>query len=289
MMTHIPYRTWCPHCVRGKARANYHKKSRDEKHIPTISMDYMFMESKEAEVKGMPIMVIKDHDSGWTAARVVPKKGKQSYAIKEVCKIIDWLGYRRVILKSDQEPAIMEVKECIKAERPEEIMFEESPVADSRSNAEVERAIQTVQGQVRAMKDAFEANYNQEVSPENAVLPWLVMHSGALISRFHRGQDGMTAFKRVRGKDFREDLCEFGECVWYMKPGSVGKDKFDRKWEDGIWLGVVNESGENIIGTHEGCIKVRAVKRKPIQQRWDNDNMGLMRGGRLFQDIQNVS
>ena len=24
--THLPYRSWCPHCVRGKARATKHKK-----------------------------------------------------------------------------------------------------------------------------------------------------------------------------------------------------------------------------------------------------------------------
>ena len=24
MVTHIPFRSWCPHCVRGKARAKYH-------------------------------------------------------------------------------------------------------------------------------------------------------------------------------------------------------------------------------------------------------------------------
>ena len=25
MLTHVPFRTWCPHCVRGKERAAYHK------------------------------------------------------------------------------------------------------------------------------------------------------------------------------------------------------------------------------------------------------------------------
>ena len=157
-------------------------------------------------------------------------------------------------------------------------MFEESPAYDSRANGEVERAIQTVQGQVRAVKDAFEARYGYELKPEDNVIPWMVAHAASLISRYHKGPDGLTAHRRLRGKEFRVDVCEFGECVWYMKPGSVGKDKFDNKWEDGVWLGVVNESGENIIGTSEGCIKVRAVKRKPIEKRWDKDHMGIMRG-----------
>ena len=64
-----------------------------------------------------------------------------------------------MILKSDQEPYIVELKEIIKQEWPEDIMIEESPAYDSRSNGSVERGIQTVQGQIRAIKDAFEARY----------------------------------------------------------------------------------------------------------------------------------
>ena len=75
MLTHVPFRTWCPHCVRGKARAAYHKGKCADKQIPSIIMDYMYMESSEAEDRGMPIMVVKDSESGWTMARVVPKKG----------------------------------------------------------------------------------------------------------------------------------------------------------------------------------------------------------------------
>ena len=26
--THLPYRSWCPHCVRGKARSRSHRKRR---------------------------------------------------------------------------------------------------------------------------------------------------------------------------------------------------------------------------------------------------------------------
>ena len=87
MLTHIPFRSWCPHCVRGKARAKYHKGVKDEKHVPMISADYLYMESKESEDKGMPILVVKDRHSGWISARVVPKKGKHVYAVKEMSKL----------------------------------------------------------------------------------------------------------------------------------------------------------------------------------------------------------
>ena len=110
MKTHIPYRSWCPPCVRGKARAKYHKGNKDEKHIPTISADYMFIQSGATEDKGMQILVVKDQDSGWLSARVVPKKGINVYALKEMSKIIVWMDYRRAIIET---AAIMELKEWV--------------------------------------------------------------------------------------------------------------------------------------------------------------------------------
>ena len=156
----------------------------------------------------------------------------------------------------------MEVKEAIRRESSGDMMLEEAPAYDSRSNGEIERAIQTVQGQVRTIKDAVEARCGEKLRPDDHIVPWMVQHAGALISRYHRGADGLTAYRRVRGKDFKTDICEFGEGVWYMKPGSVGKNKFDSRWEAGIYLGMVDSSGEKIIGTSEGCMKVRNSQKK---------------------------
>ena len=41
--THLPYRSWCPHCVRGKARRRNHRKMmrRMRSKIPVISVDYV--------------------------------------------------------------------------------------------------------------------------------------------------------------------------------------------------------------------------------------------------------
>eukprot|EP00973_Karenia_brevis_P002014 275323-Karenia_brevis.AAC.1 len=31
ILTHLPYRNWCPHCVRGKKKNPPHEKTRDKK------------------------------------------------------------------------------------------------------------------------------------------------------------------------------------------------------------------------------------------------------------------
>ena len=55
-----------------------------------------------------------------------------------------------MILKSDQEPAIRELLDAVKRERTEpiELMLEESPVGEHKSNGEVENTAQIIQGQL---------------------------------------------------------------------------------------------------------------------------------------------
>ena len=72
---------------------------------------------------------------------------------------------------------------------------------------------------------------------------------------------------------------EFGECVWYLKPKSKGKHKAENRWENGVWLGVRDESGEYIIGTEGGTIKVRTVRRKAsIEDRWNWEEFNKIKG-----------
>ena len=101
----------------------------------------MFMESREARIKrkefnrrriepegeedkGMPMLVLKDSRTKVTLARVVPKKGRDQYAIERLQKDIANLGYKKMILKSDNEPAIVALKEAVKREREQDIILE---------------------------------------------------------------------------------------------------------------------------------------------------------------------
>ena len=91
--THLPFRDWCPHCIKGKAKTGYHfrqTRDDDDNQVPVISIDYAFLNDKEDKTKtigddedekGMPILVIKDRKSKTIRARVVPEKGAHSYAI----------------------------------------------------------------------------------------------------------------------------------------------------------------------------------------------------------------
>jgi len=52
-MTHIPYRSWCAHCVRGRGKSAHHpSKTKDEdkaNRIPMIEIDYCFQEKRKRD------------------------------------------------------------------------------------------------------------------------------------------------------------------------------------------------------------------------------------------------
>ena len=49
--THIPFRSWCPFCVAGKAKANPHYKKDSDRVCSenVVSLDYAFMGDRPAE------------------------------------------------------------------------------------------------------------------------------------------------------------------------------------------------------------------------------------------------
>ena len=94
----------------GKGIASAHRAGESQSsEVPIVGVDYAFTGSKQqkSEEKGSPVMVIKDKRTQRILARMVPQKGRSKYAIKKLSRDIDQLGYKKVILKSDNEEALL--------------------------------------------------------------------------------------------------------------------------------------------------------------------------------------
>ena len=113
-VTHIPFRSWCRHCVRARAR-DYPDRavkggSSDSHTIPTLHMDYWFMR----DCKGVDLTTVltaKEDISKCHAAYVVPAKGKMSDVAPQLVDDLNAWGYRgsEICLKSDQENAAEDI------------------------------------------------------------------------------------------------------------------------------------------------------------------------------------
>ena len=187
---------------------------------------------------------------------IVPQKGENEYAImKSVQYITKILGYRKFIFKGDQEPALRTLMDRVSRLCGEQVIFEESPVGESQSNGAIENAVQRIQGQYRSMKSDLETRYGKKIPSDHPALVCLVMHAGLTMFRFTKGSDGNTAYRRLKGKEFTKPYLKFGECVWYLKPKSKGKQKANYRWDESIFLGIREESGECLVGNERGVIK----------------------------------
>ena len=134
---------------------------------------------------------------------MVPRKGGDAYAItcllREIEKV---MGYKRIILKSDQEPAILDLKNKVKRLTKVDIMMEETPIGDSQAGGMFENAVKQTQAMARTYKLALEKRLGADIHEDHPIIPWLIRHGVANRNRFHLGKDGMTAQRRLKGEEF---------------------------------------------------------------------------------------
>ena len=124
------------------------------------------------------------------------------------------------------------------------------------------------------MKEALEDRLGTRLAEDSVVIPWLVMHAARTMNRYLVGQDGKTAYRRWKGKDFKREVAEFGEAVLYLEAKTKGINKLDCRWKTGTWLGVLDSTGEALIGTRSVVVRARDIKRySHPEDRWSKSSI----------------
>eukprot|EP00973_Karenia_brevis_P088297 12243523-Karenia_brevis.AAC.1 len=133
--------------------------------------------------------------------------------------------------------------------------------------------VRTIKGQMDQKLERWrnEGDGDGDVEVSGAVLTWLITHSANLITRYKVSQDGRTAYHRLKGKRCSHLVLPFGEKVLYkpLKKGGENMNKMEPRHEYGAYLGTSDRTGEVYIGTAEGVVKSRTVKRLIDSEQWD--------------------
>ena len=96
-------------------------------------------------------IVMRDKGTTTTFAHICEQKGSADKVIlRQLIEDIDSLGYGKIILRGDGEPALIQLMNAIKKARSHETIIQNSPAYDPRSNRVVEKAVQDYMGQLRA-------------------------------------------------------------------------------------------------------------------------------------------
>ena len=200
-MTHYPFRSWCKQCVMGRGVGRGHAKSASESSVPIVSMDYFYITkegvrrreeiSKElsgegeeaitqARAKGevLKCLLIRCLKSKNVFGHVVPQKGddEDHYCAKLAAADIEWLGHTKIIIKTDNERAIVALKHRVAKHLKEWKSMEnvqiESPAAyESQSNGGIEVGIKIVRGLFRTLKLCLEQRLGKYISTDHALVP----------------------------------------------------------------------------------------------------------------------
>ena len=79
------------------------------------------------------------------------------------------------------------------------MIIENSP-GSSKSHGIVERAIQSVQGMIRTIRNAIGEKWKVKADVTHSVWQWTVQHVGFLLIRFEACRAGRTADERLKWK-----------------------------------------------------------------------------------------
>ncbi len=314
--THYPYRNWCGPCVEGRGLGEQRGRHAGRVHeIPRIGLDYWYITTgtikqrkeladvypltgdgdaalEEARKKRdvMKCLIVRCHESKAVFAHAIPVKGddEDHYVADLIASDVAFMGHIRLLLKSDNEPALLKLAEAalekircqvLKNESPvQSASSEQAPEYESASNGGTECGIRSVRGRFRTIKICTEKRIGQELPATHPLSTWLLEHVCLILNAMHVGEDGKTAWKRLRGRDFGQRLIGFAESVLYKQPPKGPqhdvKGNMSARMFPGTFLGYHHTSNCYRVATVDGdVIKVRSVLRRPIPDRWDAESL----------------
>eukprot|EP00971_Amphidinium_carterae_P348107 6490324-Amphidinium_carterae.1 len=190
-VSHIPYRSWCSACVQGRARRLPHKsheETHSEETAAVVSIDYTFLGDESVEsAHSHPVLVVKDRLS--KAVWSHPLRSKDDpHGVASLVKDLRNLGYRRLTLKCDREPAMTALAKAAQEQTTTcEITVEHPPkgVDHRMSNGEVERANQTITGLTRTLLADLEGRVGHKLDIKGPVVAWMIEYAGSLHNMFN--------------------------------------------------------------------------------------------------------
>ena len=280
-VSHTPFRSWCPFCVRGRGQsAGHFEVDKGDEQLPTISVDYGFLGTPDSPADELPVLLVKDRKSKATWSHPVPNKGLRpsDHGAKMLQRDIVECGYRRLILKSDQEPSIRALCNAVQGELAGvEVVPEAAPKeSHEKSNGEAEATVKQVHGMVRTIREHVMFSIGgTEIPPKHPVMAWLVEHAGTVLTLYNRGPDGLVPWHRLKGKPWRISLPCWGEVVEFKLRT---RHKLEARWKSGVFLGVRRLTTERIVGDAEGVYVVQSVRKVEERSRWNAELLLSVKG-----------
>eukprot|EP00971_Amphidinium_carterae_P334302 6469495-Amphidinium_carterae.1 len=173
-------------------------------------------------------------------------------------------GHQQILWKSDQEPAVLALRDELRRQVPEvAIISETSATRDSQGNGAIEKANELVANQIRVLKTQLEEDTGEKFASDHPAISWLIVYAAVSHNMCHVNHTGKTAYEMQRGRKMPRPLLFYGEdCLYHPCGTTTRQAKLEPRWQEGTFVGVLEHSLEYLIATEDGTVaKCRDVKR----------------------------
>ena len=285
---HAVHRSWCVHCMRARGNVQSHPRTvrSGEGEVPTLHADYFFLGSDGEREDIMPHLVVRCDRTRRTWATSLPQKGVHPFNTNWFCSIVREAGWKRMILFSDGEPALVALKQAVVENmRDVEITLKESPTSvneeNAPSNGYAECAVREVKRMIRATLSDLESKLQLKIDPNHSILTWIARHAAFLLTRFRIGDDGKSAYQRAVGREWRRPTVVFGEQILFKPVGALGKKRsspLEPRVAMGRYVGTASRNADLLVMTPTGVVKGHSLHRRAEEDRWSKEGFDQLRG-----------
>ena len=166
----------------------------------------------------------------------------------------------RGVVKIDQEPSIVALKNAISAARVGETVPIESPVRGFKSNGMMEMQLNIGMGQLRTVKHYVESRLGQRIELGSALFTWLILFCADILNKFRVGSDGRKAYERITSQTCKVAQIGFAEIVVFkLETDKNHRHKADSEFSAGVFLGCAWRSTEYLVASNGTIYKCRTV------------------------------
>ena len=162
---------------------NCWKKRIEKRTTPIVAFDYGFLTQENADT--FPILICRDSRYGQTGATC-----PTAYSISFLVGFTKDLGFRRIILKCDNEPSTKALQDAvIHACVGVEVIPRGPPEGDDMANGRVEMAVREVKRQCRTLRISAEQNTSVRISDDSPLLSWLLRFAAQVMHKMRIGKE----------------------------------------------------------------------------------------------------
>ncbi len=208
------------------------------------------LQTFRSEREVMTCLIARCHESKAVFAHAIPVKGgdEEHYVADLIASDVSFMGHTKLTITTDNEPALrkpasvsLERVRCRigQGDSVVEQISPEQPAEYARaSSGSTGCGIRAVRGLFRTITRCTYKRIGHEVPATHLLPAWLLEHVCLTLSARMVGEDGKTAWKRLRGRDFGQRLVCFLESVFYNQPPKGPKHDANGNMSARMFLGL---------------------------------------------------